>query len=102
MIKEIYSGKLPSVLNCPTPFALEFGSDDLPASQKLHSALEQVYNSLNKQVEIYYVNVDKVPEVQTMFQVKDLPAMILFKDGEPHDTLIGWHSEEELHKFLSQ
>ena len=101
MIKEIFSGKLPAVLKSPTPFALEFGSDEFPDSQRLHSVLEQVSNSLH-QVEIYHVNVDKVPEVKAMFQIKDLPTMILFKDGEPQDTMIGYHSEQEIHKFLTQ
>jgi len=83
MIKEIFSGKLPAVLKSPTPFALEFSSDELPDSQRLHSVLEQVSDSLHDRVEIYRVNVDMVPEVQTMYQVKDLPTMILFKNGEP-------------------
>jgi len=102
MIKEIFSGKLPAVLKCPTPFALEFGSDELPDSQRFHSVLKQVSDGLNHQVEIYHVNVDKVPEIQTMYQVKDLPTMILFKDGEPQDKMIGYHSEQEIHRFLTQ
>lgn len=102
MIKEIHSGKLPTVLNCPTPFALEFGSNALPDSQRLHSVLEQVCDTLDQKVEIYYVNVDKVPEIQAMYQVKDLPTMIFFKDGKPQDKLVGFHSEQEVHKFLSQ
>jgi len=102
MIKEIFSGKLPAVLMNPTPFALEFGSDQLADSQRLHSVLERVSNSLHNQVELYYVNVDKVPEVQTMYEVKDLPTMILFKNGEPQDKITGYHSEKEVYKFLTQ
>lgn len=102
MIKEIFSGKLPAVLNNPTPFILEFGSDRLPESQKFHSALENISDNLGDQVQLYYVNVDKVPEVRTMFQVEDLPTMIFFKDGEPQDKMIGYHSEQEIHKFLTQ
>lgn len=42
MIKEIFSGKLPAVLNNPTPIALEFGSEGSSDSQRLHSIMEQV------------------------------------------------------------
>ncbi|KGK88281.1 thioredoxin [Desulfosporosinus sp. HMP52] len=101
-MKEIFSGKLPAVLNNPTPFILEFGSDRFPESQRLHSVLENISDSLQDQVQLYYVNVDKVPEVKTMFQVEDLPTMILFKDGEPLDKMIGHHSEQEIQKFLTQ
>lgn len=102
MIKEIFSGKLPAVLMNPTPFALEFSSEKVPDSQRLHSVLEEVSKSLHDQVEIYNVNVDKVPEIQTMYEVKDLPAVILFKDGKPQDKIIGYHSEQDVHKFLTQ
>lgn len=102
MLKEIRSGKLPTVLNSPTPFALEFGSDGLADCQRLHSVLEQVTDRLHDKVEIYHVNVDEVPEVKAMYHVKDLPTMILFKDGEPQDKMIGYHPEQEVHKFLTQ
>lgn len=102
MIKEIFSGKLPSVLNNPTPFALEFGSEKSPNCQRLHSILEHVSDTLQDKVEIYYVNVDKVPEVKDKYQVQDLPTMILFKDGKPQDTMVGYHPEQEVHSFLIQ
>lgn len=46
MIKEIISGKLPTVLNNPTPIALEFGSEGLPDCRKFHSSIEQISDSL--------------------------------------------------------
>ncbi|MDP4126623.1 MAG: thioredoxin family protein [Bacillota bacterium] len=102
MIKEIYSGKLPSVLNNPTPFVLEFSSEGSPDCQRLHSIVEHIANTLEDKVEIYYVNVDKVPEVRDKYQVENLPTMILFKDGKPHNTMVGYHPEQEVHSFLIQ
>ncbi len=102
MIKEIFSGKLPAVLNNPTPIALEFGSEGSSDSQRLHSIMEQVSADLQDKVEVYYVNVDKVPEVKEMYKVKDLPTLILFKKGSPQDTMVGYHSQQEVHSFLIQ
>jgi Thioredoxin domain-containing protein len=102
LIKEIFSGKLPAVLNNPTPFALEFGCNRLPDCQKLHSVVEQVSDTLQDKVEIYYVDVDKVPEVKDKYQVNDLPTMILFKDGKPQNTMVGYHPKQEVQNFLIQ
>jgi len=102
MIKEIFSGKLPSVLNSPTPIALEFGAEGSTDSKRLHSIVEQVSDTLQGKVEVYYVNVDKVPEIKELYKVKDLPTMIIFKDGDPQDTMVGYHSEQEVHNFLIQ
>ncbi|HVJ49052.1 thioredoxin family protein [Desulfitobacterium sp.] len=92
MLKEIESGRLPIVLNSPTPFALEFGN----------STVERVADTQKSKVEVYYVDVDKVPEIKDEFQVKELPTIILFKDGKPQDTLIGNHQEREIDNFLNQ
>lgn len=102
MVKEIESGKVPAVLNSPTPFALEFGSDGCPECKRLSSVVERVSDSLKDKVEVYYVDVDKVPEVKDKYQVRDLPTMILFKDGKPQGKLIGYHAEQEVHSFLTQ
>lgn len=102
MLKEIESGKLPVVLNSPIPFALEFGTNGCPDCSRLSSTVERVADSLKSKVEVYYVDVDKVPEIKDEFHVEKLPTIILFKDGKPQDTLVGNHQEHEIHNFLSQ
>lgn len=102
MLKEIESGKLPIVLNSPTPFTLEFGAEDCSDCKRLSSTVERISDSFKDKVEVYYVDVNKVPEVKDEYQVKELPTMILFKDGKPQDKLIGYHSEQEIYNFLCQ
>lgn len=102
MIKEIESGKLPTVLNSPTPFAFEFGVNGCPDCQQLSSVVERVSDRIKGKVEVYYVDADKVPEIKDKYQVRDLPTMILFKDGQPQHTLVGYHSEQDVHNFLIQ
>ncbi|AET68595.1 thioredoxin domain-containing protein [Desulfosporosinus orientis DSM 765] len=100
-MKEILSGKLPAVLQSPTPFALEFGSGSSD-SKRFHKNVERISERLQDQVEVYYVDVNKVPEIRDKYNVEELPAIILFKDGKAQDTLIGYHSEEEVQHFLVQ
>jgi len=102
MQKEIESGKLSIVLNSPTPFALEFGAASCSDCKRLSVVVERVSNSLKDKVDVYYVDADKTPEITDKYQVRDLPTMILFKDGKPKDKLIGFHPEEEVHSFLNQ
>lgn len=101
MVKEIISGKLPAVLKSPTPVVLEFGTSECPDCRELQSIVNHLSLEL-KDLEIYYVDVDKVPEIQEMYEVNDLPTMIIFKEGRPQDKLIGSHSEQEIYDFLQQ
>ncbi|WP_425807739.1 thioredoxin family protein [Desulfitobacterium sp. Sab5] len=102
MIKEITSGKLPAVLKSPTPVVLEFGTSKCPDCQKSQSIVDHLSADYDDKVEVYYVDVDKVPEVQELYEVSDLPTMILFKEGKPQDKLVGPHSEQEINNFFRQ
>lgn len=102
MVKEIISGKLPAVLKSPTPIVLEFGTSKCPECRQLKSIVNHLSDDFEDKVEIYYVDIDKVPEVQGIYEVNDLPTMILIKDGKSQDKLVGPHSEEEINDFLRQ
>jgi thioredoxin-like negative regulator of GroEL len=64
--------------------------------------VEQASDSLKGKIDVYYVDAGKVPEIINKYKVRNMPAMILFKDGEPIDRMSGFHSEEEVHNFLTQ
>ncbi|MCK9415129.1 MAG: thioredoxin [Candidatus Dojkabacteria bacterium] len=45
-------------------------------------------------VSIGKLNVDENPQMAQQFQVMSIPMVVLFKDGEPVETLIGLRSKE--------
>jgi thioredoxin 1 len=45
-------------------------------------------------VSIGKLNVDENPQIAQQFQVMSIPMVVLFKDGEPVETLIGLRSKE--------
>ena len=45
-------------------------------------------------VSIGKLNVDESPQIAQQFQVMSIPMVVLFKDGEPVETLIGLRSKE--------
>ncbi len=42
------------------------------------------------------VNVDEEPELASQFGVMSIPTLILFKDGQPVDKLVGLQSKDSL------
>lgn len=47
------------------------------------------------------MDADKFPDITDKYGVRGLPTMILFKNGKPADTLIGYHPESEIQTFLT-
>lgn len=48
------------------------------------------------------VNVDENPESASRFGVMSIPTLILFKDGQPVDKVIGVNSKEALKSMISK
>lgn len=47
------------------------------------------------------INVDEDPDSAVKYEVRNIPLLILLKNGEKVGSLIGLHSEEEVKAFLA-
>lgn len=66
--------------------------------------LAPVLEELDKEVEIKIakVNVDDNQESAGRFGVMSIPTLILFKDGQPVDKVVGFKSKEDLKNLVSR
>ena len=63
-----------------------------------------VLEELDKEIEslkIAKVNVDDNPESAARFGVMSIPTLIVFKDGQPVDKVVGFQSKEALKNVVS-
>jgi thioredoxin 1 len=58
--------------------------------------VEELSEELKGQAVIAKVNVDEQPELASQFGVMSIPTLILFKDGQPVDKLVGLQSKDAL------
>jgi thioredoxin 1 len=47
-------------------------------------------------VTIAKINVDEEPELAAQFGVMSIPTLIVFKDGQPVDKMVGVHTKQQL------
>ena len=64
--------------------------------------LEELDQELGGQVKIAKVNVDDNPQTAEKFRVMSIPTLILFKNGEPVDKVVGFNSKDMLKDFISR
>ena len=65
--------------------------------------VEELSGELEGQATIGKINVDEEPELASQFGVMSIPTLILFKDGQPVDKMVGLQSKEALkNKIQSQ
>lgn len=64
--------------------------------------LEELDQEIGDDVKIAKINVDDNPETAARFGVMSIPTLILFKDGEPVDKIVGFQPKEALKSVVSR
>lgn len=70
--------------------------------RRLNPVLEELSGELDGKVGFVKVNTDESPETPASFGVMSIPTMILFKDGQKVDQLIGAHPKENILAALNR
>lgn len=58
--------------------------------------IDELSEELKGKANIAKVNVDNEPELASQFGVMSIPTLILFKDGQPVDKMVGLQSKAVL------
>lgn len=62
--------------------------------------LEEIDKTMGDMVKILKVNIDENPETPTNYNIRSIPTLILFKNGEPIATQIGLVSKDALKEWI--
>ncbi|RIX50982.1 thioredoxin [Paenibacillus nanensis] len=63
--------------------------------------VEELSTELEGTATIGKINVDEEPELASQFGVMSIPTLILFKDGQPVDKMVGLQSKDALKAKIS-
>lgn len=64
--------------------------------------LEDLDKEVGDKLKIAKVNVDDNPESASRFGVMSIPTLIVFKNGEPVDKIVGFQSKDALKNVVSR
>jgi thioredoxin 1 len=90
------------IINSDKPVLVDFFADWCEPCKQMAPILKDVKSELKENVRILKVNVDKNPVIATKYQIRSIPTVIIFKNGEPQWKGVGVKPATELKSVLRQ
>lgn len=80
----------------------DFSATWCPPCQMLKPVINNLANEYDGKVKFTSMDVDENQQVPAAFGIQGIPTLIVKKDGNVVDTLVGYHTKEQIQKTLAQ
>lgn len=90
------------VLKSPLPVLVDFWAPWCAPCKSIAPVLEELASEYQGRVTIVKLNVDSNPKTPSSFHVRGIPNLIIFKDGQIADQIVGAVPKQDLVDALNR
>ena len=103
MLQELTFGTFDAqVLNSSRPVVVDFWSPSCGPCGLQEGVLKNLANQFEGEVEFRKVNVWDEADLAVRFQISAVPTLIVFNQGQPVQTLVGYQDQRRLSAALQR
>jgi len=77
------------VIESESPVLVEFWAPWCGPCRMIHPIIDELAKEYTGKLKCYKLNTDESPSTATKYGIRSIPTVIIFKNGEKKDTVIG-------------
>jgi len=91
-----------TVLKSNAPVLVDFWAEWCGPCKRLGPTVDALASEYAGKVTVGKLNVDENPAVSFKFQIRGIPTILVFKDGQVVESVVGLAQKEDLKKVLDK
>jgi thioredoxin 1 len=90
------------VLEAETPVLVDFWAEWCQPCKMVAPVLEKIANDQEGRLKIAKVDIEANPGLMSEYRIRNIPTLMLFKDGQLVETLLGFMPERKILEKVEQ
>lgn len=84
------------------PVLVDFWAPWCQPCMMLTPVIDEIADELDGEVKVCKLNCDEAGDIAMENAVMSIPCLVLYKDGEEKDRIVGLHSKEDILNFIEK